>query len=343
LSFGASVLIDESVFEDGSSGVDSMMKDTFSILTSRITRLKGGKEGSEDFEDAEEGAEHKGPSAAAVRAGINAAKGKLLAKISRKNVMENIVPVLSSLKHVLESHKSPLLGDLMGYFKYIFANYRDDLQHVLANDPQLAREIEYDLRKWDEKLERQSKEEEALLEREAAMLRTTSSTSSPRHQPTKSPHSRTPRRHASSTPDPGKALSVPRLRCESAEISRRRTPAAAVLESLDSMENTGGPMQEDKENSPAACVNKRMSFGEDHPSVPPVVVQKRMSFDVADAAALEEVPMESNSPRPRRRSTRRSSREKPVIVSPKGTHTVKEYNDQTESPQLNPNKKRIVS
>jgi hypothetical protein len=337
LSFGASVLIDESVFEDGSSsGVDSLMKDTFSILTSRITRLKGGKEGSEEFEDVEEeGAEHKVPSAAAVRAGINAAKGKLLAKISRKNVMENIVPVLSSLKHVLESKKSPLLGDLMGYFKYIFANYRDDLQHVLANDPQLAREIEYDLRKWDEKLEQQSKEEEALLEREAAMLRTSSS--SPRHQPTKSPHSRTPGRHASSTPDPSKALSVPRLRCESAEISRRRTPAAAVLESLDSMDTTG-PMQENKENSPA--VNKRMSFGED-PSLP--AVQKRMSFDVADAAALEEVSMESNSPRPRRRSAKRPPREKPVIVSPKGTHTVKEYNDQTESPQINPNKKRIVS
>jgi condensin-2 complex subunit D3 len=332
LSLGASVLIDESTFEDDCNGVDLMMKDTFAILTSRITRLKGGRESTDEFDDIDEGMDSngKGPSAAVVRAGLNAAKGKLLAKISRKNVMENIVPVLSSLKHVLEEKKSPLLGELMGYFKYIFANYRDDLQQVLANDPQLAREIEYDLRKWDEKLEKQKKEEELRLEREAAMPNLTSK--SPRAIGKPPGQSRTPGRLTSRTPEKG-ALSVPRLRCKSAEISRRRTPSAAVLESLgDQNDNTDGDsnMSQMKENSPS--INKRMSFGEERSSS----IKKRMSFDLAETSKS------SSTSSPPQKSARQG-RERSVVVSPKGTHSIKEVNEESQSPQLNPNKKRIVA
>ena len=39
---------------------------------------------------------------------------------------------------------------LMGYLKVLFQDYRDELSEILAADPRLAREIEYDLRKFDD-------------------------------------------------------------------------------------------------------------------------------------------------------------------------------------------------
>ena len=62
---------------------------------------------------------------AAVKA---AAKGKLLSHIVKRNVMQNVVPTMAALKHVLEKAHSPLLGALMTCLAHMLKDYRSGAQ-----------------------------------------------------------------------------------------------------------------------------------------------------------------------------------------------------------------------
>lgn len=61
-------------------------------------------------------------------------------------MVENIVPVVIELKHMLESRHSPLLKYVLTYLKEVMSDYQEELADMLVCDPQLAKEIEYDLR-----------------------------------------------------------------------------------------------------------------------------------------------------------------------------------------------------
>lgn len=74
---------------------------------------------------------------------MTAAKGKLLSKIVKKNILENIVPILIELKHLLEKHRSPLLKYLMMYLKELLKDFKSELQDIVVGDKQLAKELEY--------------------------------------------------------------------------------------------------------------------------------------------------------------------------------------------------------
>jgi len=80
------------------------------------------------------------------------ARGKLLSSLVKKNVMQNIVPILIELKKMVEQRKSPLLRDVMMYMKELFSDpmFRQDIDDVLAVDPQLAAEIAYDIRQFEQ-------------------------------------------------------------------------------------------------------------------------------------------------------------------------------------------------
>jgi len=111
----------------------------------------------------------------------------MLGKIQRKNVIENIVPVVIELKSKLEQMRSPLLRFLMGYLKELVSDYKDEIADILATDLQLAKEIEYDMRKFGEQQQHHSK----------------------------SSYPRTPNFHALLTPKkgtPGSNIPVPSLR-----------------------------------------------------------------------------------------------------------------------------------
>jgi condensin-2 complex subunit D3 len=75
---------------------------------------------------------------------IAAAKGKLLSKISRKQLVEMVLLILCNLKTTLEESCSLLLKDLMQYLVVIYCAYKVKVKEVLANDPTLLQEIEYD-------------------------------------------------------------------------------------------------------------------------------------------------------------------------------------------------------
>ena len=69
--------------------------------------------------------------------------------MEKRTVLEQILPLLISLKIQLEKKHSVLLRDLMIYFKVIMVNFKTEMEQILTENPRLKREIEYDLRHID--------------------------------------------------------------------------------------------------------------------------------------------------------------------------------------------------
>ena len=76
-------------------------------------------------------------------------------------MIENIIPIIISLKHKLEELKSPLLDDLMSYLRELMKDYKNEVKDMLAADKQLAAEIEFDLKKWEEEQKKLEAKREA--------------------------------------------------------------------------------------------------------------------------------------------------------------------------------------
>ncbi|KAG7398112.1 hypothetical protein PHYBOEH_011668 [Phytophthora boehmeriae] len=125
---------------------EAVLKDTFAILCSPEIKLATTKEDEDDADGDDTG----GGANANVASQIAAAKGKLLNKMSKKNFLENVVPVLIGLKHTLEAKHSPLTRYLLHYIRELFKLYRQEVKDIFMNtDPQMAMEVEYDLRQYD--------------------------------------------------------------------------------------------------------------------------------------------------------------------------------------------------
>jgi len=78
---------------------------------------------------------------------VEAAKGKLIGKIARKNLIENVVPIMIALKADMEKERSSLVGPLMRCLREVVAQYKQEAADLFAADPRLASEIEYDMRR----------------------------------------------------------------------------------------------------------------------------------------------------------------------------------------------------
>ncbi|KAL7522553.1 hypothetical protein ACHAWX_007249 [Stephanocyclus meneghinianus] len=122
-----------------------VLRDSFAILSS--PHIKVGRRASEETEPDDEFVE--GNDAKADQRNFN--KERLLSKISRKHLMEIVIPILSNLKSVLEASRSQLLKDLMQYLGYIFRSFKQEVAEHLANDPILLQELEYDTRQFEKK------------------------------------------------------------------------------------------------------------------------------------------------------------------------------------------------
>ncbi|XP_063400127.1 condensin-2 complex subunit D3-L-like [Mytilus trossulus] len=142
-----------------------LLKDTLAILSSKEIKLSSlrAKPQDEMAGDDEE-------RAAVVMA---VAKKTLITQVVKKNVIENIVPIVVSLKHMLEQQRSPVLKDLMMYLRELLKDYKNEVQEILSADKQLATEIEFDLRKFEEQ------EEETERQRNATIVQATSHPGSP--------------------------------------------------------------------------------------------------------------------------------------------------------------------
>nr|XP_058971616.1 condensin-2 complex subunit D3-L-like [Pocillopora verrucosa] len=132
-------------FTDGDITLDpdsaSVLKDALLILSSKNIKLSSMKaKAAEDLAD-------EGDVAGAA---IVEARNKFLTQVLKKNMIENIIPIIIELKHMLEKQHSPLLKDLMSCLKEVMKDYRSEVQEVLSADKQLANEIEFDLKRFEE-------------------------------------------------------------------------------------------------------------------------------------------------------------------------------------------------
>ena len=75
---------------------------------------------------------------------ITVAKESLMGKISRKQLIEIVLPIVCRLKSILQRSCSPLLKDLMRFMSETFRAYKTEVREFLANDPNLLQEVEYD-------------------------------------------------------------------------------------------------------------------------------------------------------------------------------------------------------
>jgi len=129
----------------------NVLTDALTILAS--PEIKVGRKGSEDAEDELASANGSRPDQQR-----SAHKLRLLTKISRKHLMEIVIPILCNLKTVLEGSRSPLLKHLMRYLGKIFRSYKSEVQEHLANDPILLQELGYDMRQYEKKQKQRDKD-----------------------------------------------------------------------------------------------------------------------------------------------------------------------------------------
>ena len=82
-------------------------------------------------------------------------------------MIENIIPIVISLKQKLQAAKSPLISDIFNYLRKLMEDYKNEVKDILAADKQLAKEIEFDLRRHEQQQEeeRQQREEQELRKR----------------------------------------------------------------------------------------------------------------------------------------------------------------------------------
>ncbi|XP_053384703.1 condensin-2 complex subunit D3-like [Mercenaria mercenaria] len=92
---------------------------------------------------------------------VATAKKTIITQVLKKNVIENIVPIVVSLKHMMEKERSPLLKELLMYLRELMKDYKSEVKEILSADRQLATEIEFDLRKFEEQ------QQEAVRQRNA--------------------------------------------------------------------------------------------------------------------------------------------------------------------------------
>ncbi|XP_069133274.1 condensin-2 complex subunit D3-L-like [Argopecten irradians] len=128
----------------------TLLQDALTILASKEIKLSSlkAKNSEEDVADEQE-------MAAIVMA---TAKKTIITQALKKNVVENIVPVVISLKHILEKQRSPLQRYLLAYLMELVKDFKNEVKEILSADKQLATEIEYDLKKFEEQEQQRAME-----------------------------------------------------------------------------------------------------------------------------------------------------------------------------------------
>ncbi|NWR73103.1 CNDD3 protein, partial [Centropus unirufus] len=139
---------------------NELLSDTFAVLSCKEIKLSSMRsKSSEDFQPEED-------EMAMANAVMEAAQKKLISQVQKKNFIENVIPIITSLKALMEQKRIPALRDLMIYLREMMQDYRTEIKDFFAVDKQLAAELEYDMKKYEEQLasEKEVDEEQALVE-----------------------------------------------------------------------------------------------------------------------------------------------------------------------------------
>ncbi|KAM9804090.1 condensin-2 complex subunit D3 [Neosynchiropus ocellatus] len=87
------------------------------------------------------------------KAVLQAAQKKAISHVQKKAFIANTVPLIISLKTLLEQKRSSVLRDLMSYLQVTMQDYRSEVKEFFAGDDQLAAEVEFAIKKAEEEEE----------------------------------------------------------------------------------------------------------------------------------------------------------------------------------------------
>uniref|UniRef100_A0A8C5SPB8 Condensin-2 complex subunit D3 n=1 Tax=Laticauda laticaudata TaxID=8630 RepID=A0A8C5SPB8_LATLA len=135
---------------------NQLLSDTFEILSCKEIKLSAMRSRPEEDIQPEE------DELAMANAVMQVAQKKLISQVQKKNFIENVIPIITSLKTLLEQNKLPALKDLMNYLREMMQDYRNETKEFFALDKQLAAELEYDMKKYEEQLEREAEQNQEL-------------------------------------------------------------------------------------------------------------------------------------------------------------------------------------
>lgn len=143
-------------FVDGVLPIDmeanDLLSDLFEIMSCKEIKLSAMRsKPGEDVGDDDE--------MAMANAVMQVAQKKLISQVQKRNFIENIIPIISSLKGLLEQQRIPAVRDLMNCLREMMQDYRDEIKDFFAIDKQLAAEIEYDMKRYEEQLDWENQNE----------------------------------------------------------------------------------------------------------------------------------------------------------------------------------------
>ena len=134
--------------------------DTFTVLCSPDIKVKASQASDEDSEQMPPQTKSSA---------MEAAKRTVITKLERKNVIENVVPLLLSLYRKLQKERSGLIKYVAPYFAKLMKEFKTEVDDVLGADNRvIADEIAFDLRKAQEAEAEAERQEMVRQNREAA-------------------------------------------------------------------------------------------------------------------------------------------------------------------------------
>ncbi|XP_062817414.1 condensin-2 complex subunit D3 isoform X2 [Anolis carolinensis] len=143
-------------FVDGVLPLDmeanELLSDTFEILSCKEIKLSAMRSRPEDDLQPDE------DELAMANAVMQVAQKKLISQVQKKHFIENTIPIITSLKTLLEQNRLPVLRELMSYLREVMKDYKNEVKEFFAMDKQLAAELEYDMKKYEEQLQTESEE-----------------------------------------------------------------------------------------------------------------------------------------------------------------------------------------
>ncbi|XP_069370449.1 condensin-2 complex subunit D3 isoform X2 [Paralichthys olivaceus] len=137
-----------------------MLSETFNILSLKEMKLQAisAPTGVMAGEETEE--ENMATMAKTV---LQAAQKKVVSQVQKKAFIENTVPLIITLKILLEQKRSPALRDLMAYLQVTMQDYRNEVREFFSGDEQLMAEVEFALRTAEKEREMEEQMEICTL------------------------------------------------------------------------------------------------------------------------------------------------------------------------------------
>ncbi|KAG7256051.1 hypothetical protein CRUP_007974 [Coryphaenoides rupestris] len=124
-----------------------ILRETFSILSLKELKLQTTPSAAGGAA-ADEPDDHDQHNMAA--ATVHAAHKKVVSQVQKKAFSENTVPILISLKNLLEHRRSPVLRDLMAYLQVCMQDLRCSVRDLFSGDERLAAELEFNLQEKEQ-------------------------------------------------------------------------------------------------------------------------------------------------------------------------------------------------